>query len=63
MTELAPPAVGELVARHESFNEIVELRDSLDGVCCIVATDDGSYLIKASDLSPAGSVKGLRIWK
>ncbi len=64
MTEEAGgPAVGELVSRHDSFHEIAELRDSLDGATCVVTTDDGYFVIKASDLSPAGAVKGVRIWK
>lgn len=61
--EAATPAVGELVTRHESFHEIVELRPSLDGDLAVCLTDDGNFMIKASDLSPAGAVKGVRIWK
>ena len=57
------PAVGELVARHESFHDIVELRPSLDGNLVVCATDDGNFMVLASHLTPAGAVKGVRIWK
>lgn len=55
--------VGELVSRHETFHEIVELRPSLDGDLAVCLTDDGNFMTKVSDLSPAGAVKGVRIWK
>jgi hypothetical protein len=61
--ETPTPAVGHLVARHESFHEIVELRPSLDGDLVVCATDDGNFQILASHLTPAGAVKGVRIWK
>ena len=57
------PAVGELVSKHEGFHEIAELRPSADGVCVVCLTEDGFFLTKASELSPAGAVTGVRIWK
>ncbi len=59
----ATPQVGDLVARHESFHDIVELRPSLDGDLAVCATEDGNFCILASHLSPAGSVKDTSIWK
>lgn len=57
------PAVGDLVARHEAFHDVAELRDSLDGTLVICTTDDGNFQLLAQDLLPAGAVKGVSIWK
>jgi hypothetical protein len=59
----ATPQVGDLVARHESFSEIVELRPSFDGDLVVCATEDGNFQTLASHLTPAGAVKGVQIWK
>jgi hypothetical protein len=64
VTDATPtPKVGDLVARHESFHDIVEIRPSLDGDLVVCATADGNFQTLASHLTPAGSVKDTPIWK